>query len=610
MPTISGDIATLQGSDHTNGDPVALYVECSQPILVDGATGRTGGRLRIPVSSDGTFSMTGLPASVGGVPLYRLQLDSRALRLQGLRAGITSGWFPLTVDRDLTWIVANYVEVTTISAATAVNVAAAAALGATNDTASASFVGNPGSATRAALEAWAEPFVREGELMHNVKDYGATGDGTTNDTVAVQAAIDAGGITYFPPGAYKCKGLVAPAFGLNLLGASTKGGGQSAIVGVGGDTTDILTTASGTIVHNWSITNLHIEAAPGGGHCMSGGWSLGVISGCSFVQPNNGKSAITVSAWIDCSIEGYTNFNHTLTATQPTFKALSAVGDVAQLSFENVRFLNSGDYSIWLEATSSQMIYNVRIVNANFEIPTGGAIKLLSCRNVVIENPGMWDMHTVGASRHLIHIGKSTGADSRFVTIRNYLRDASLPPVGGICDIFVQASAMKGLLLESCGHPLTDIIVDAGSTTGAVVNSPGVDLGNGFYMTTDEWQLLNPTVTGTGTAVGNGTVTGRQRRRGDKLEFQYRFVLGSTSTVGSGGVSFSLLPAPSDVNRHLGLTAVFTDTGTAVVDGRALLVGSTVKVYTSTYGNVTATAPFTWAVGDVIEVRGSYEIAP
>lgn len=37
----------------------------------------------------------------------------------------------------------------------------------------------------------------------NVMDYGATGDGTTNDTVAVQAALDAatgGGVVYFPPG--------------------------------------------------------------------------------------------------------------------------------------------------------------------------------------------------------------------------------------------------------------------------------------------------------------------------------------------------------------------------------------------------------------------------
>ena len=41
----------------------------------------------------------------------------------------------------------------------------------------------------------------------NVKDFGATGDGTTNDTVAIQAAIDSlaatGGTVFFPTGTYR-----------------------------------------------------------------------------------------------------------------------------------------------------------------------------------------------------------------------------------------------------------------------------------------------------------------------------------------------------------------------------------------------------------------------
>jgi len=58
--------------------------------------------------------------------------------------------------------------------------------------------------------------VAEGDLFLNVKDYGAVGNGGTDDTVAIQAALDAvpagGGTVYFPTGTY----LVSIANGDNV----------------------------------------------------------------------------------------------------------------------------------------------------------------------------------------------------------------------------------------------------------------------------------------------------------------------------------------------------------------------------------------------------------
>lgn len=58
----------------------------------------------------------------------------------------------------------------------------------------------------------------------NVKDFGATGDGSTDDTSAVQAAIDAavlGGVVYFPKGEYVVSSLTAGGPNKRFLGTNS-----------------------------------------------------------------------------------------------------------------------------------------------------------------------------------------------------------------------------------------------------------------------------------------------------------------------------------------------------------------------------------------------------
>jgi hypothetical protein len=113
----------------------------------------------------------------------------------------------------------------------------------------------------------------------SVKDFGATGNGSTNDTVNVQAAIDAvfaagGGTLFFPAGTYLVSTLVlnwgASATSVKFLGAGKNatviqktGGGTAAVFALSASASDgtysefsdmrIIGTSS---CHGFSITNL------------------------------------------------------------------------------------------------------------------------------------------------------------------------------------------------------------------------------------------------------------------------------------------------------------------------------------------------------------------
>ena len=145
-------------------------------------------------------------------------------------------------------------------------------------------------------------------IFFNVKDtvYGALGDGSTDDTAAIQATIAAavtagGGTVWFPAGTYKCStGLTLPQ-GVNLLGA----GSNASIINNDHATQNLLSmglTISSSLVFAPSrIEGLKLaHSASGSGNLMtvSAGFRAAIVD-ClfgegAFVQPS-GSDMVSVS---------------------------------------------------------------------------------------------------------------------------------------------------------------------------------------------------------------------------------------------------------------------------------------------------------------------------
>jgi len=75
----------------------------------------------------------------------------------------------------------------------------------------------------AAVATASSSLIPKGSLVLNVRDFGATGNGSTDDTVAIQAALNAvalpGAIVFFPPGDYKVTSLTVSSRPTRLVGA-------------------------------------------------------------------------------------------------------------------------------------------------------------------------------------------------------------------------------------------------------------------------------------------------------------------------------------------------------------------------------------------------------
>lgn len=96
-------------------------------------------------------------------------------------------------------------------------------------------------------------------LIKNVKDFGATGNGTTDDTAAIQAALDAaapGGHVYIPKGTYKTTATLNVGADVRVEGASSSFDAATGMQPVSIRSTHngvAVSVASGAVVENVAI---------------------------------------------------------------------------------------------------------------------------------------------------------------------------------------------------------------------------------------------------------------------------------------------------------------------------------------------------------------------
>jgi len=128
----------------------------------------------------------------------------------------------------------------------------------------------------------------KGQPWHDVQAYGAIGDGTTDDTAAIQAAMTAAGANgsvYLPAGIYRTTATLTFVSGQRLIGQSGPQvqSGQSKIAYEGTGTALAPTTPAANTI-NVAIENLNIDAGASGTIAIDfTRVSYGVIRACTVI---------------------------------------------------------------------------------------------------------------------------------------------------------------------------------------------------------------------------------------------------------------------------------------------------------------------------------------
>lgn len=394
-----------------------------------------------------------------------------------------------------------------------------------------------------------------------VTDYGATGNGTTDDTAAIQAAIAAAGPysdVVFPSGTYLITSTLTSLTGQRWLGR----GGQRGTTLKKGANIDMVVV--GTLS---TILDINLEGVgatyTGKGFVISSGFSQNLVR-CRAVNmggeplyfANNAGGGANVTAF-----EGYP-------VDTDTYAGCAIAGDTSP----HPRFFRG----MWLSG-------------ANFALGpgagNGGSMTEFYIRDLRFD-----------ATSTLFHISNGRCATlGATTTLKGF--DHSIDGVAFAGPVALDSA--QGINLgPSCSVP---------SLTENATNSQY----NSVYV---QRRTYTPTWTQTSAtpAIGNGTLTGNHVRAGHMCHVQIELVAGSTTTFGdaASGYRFSL-PFPGHLSfNQRGFPVRIYDTSAGADFTGWASIGAGQDYITISVGaqQVRSTSPMTWANGDTLQCSFSYMV--
>lgn len=201
------------------------------------------------------------------------------------------------------------------------------------------------------------------------RDYGATGNGTTDDTVAVQAAIDAaaaggGGSILFAPGTYSISQITIPAVEIQLTG-----NGAATLKHRGTAGTSMIVNVTSTTCPQFTIEDLTIDGNKGTYSASTGGGGTGTGTVYTGGQP---ESTVTITLTFG---NGATFRNCRFINSR--HHAMDILGAGQRVLVENCTFTNMAEWGgttgtdcTPLRFNGTANIYDAVVAFCSFEHPT------------------------------------------------------------------------------------------------------------------------------------------------------------------------------------------------------------------------------------------------